>query len=651
MVVESYVQKEDYKMPQRIGNAIKKFFIKNYIFMIMTIPFIMMDFIIRMIGNKISFYPVYRWEPWLFTILFITLFIGISVNIGKRAGKVAYLFFFILSFILFLTNAIYYPLTGFYFSFSLMEMASEGSSYIWDTIIGTPIYIYLIALLVIAVQVVIFIFACKKNAFSGKLKWKNLVAVILFFIVAHIFAPLCFGASNDNLKWNNFKNPRNIYESFSDSNKSMRISGLYEYSVRDFYVTFLKPEEEMSAEDKEFLDSEYAKQDTKEPNKYTGIFEGKNIIFLQLEGMDDWMLTEEATPNLYKLKNEAIDFTDHYSIYSGGGSTYNSEFAVNTGFTTPITYNRNVYTLNGNTFNNSLAKLFKEQGYSVNAFHMNSAEFYNRGLNYRNFGYDNYYGLVDALGYSAEGFNLSSVSDASYELDRTLIENKEFSEKMFEGDKFFDYIITYTPHTPFTPEKGIGKLVAEMKYGEGNIPDDMSEEELVLLEAGETDYFVGLLLDELEKRELLEDTVIVAFADHYLYTIEDKTVLDKYKNTENNLINHTPFFIWGSGIESEKIDKVTMQMSILPTVLNLFGIEYNSCDYLMEDALADDYKGFAFFSDRSWYDGEIYVKLGEVSDIYVDDYVQDDDYINMMNDKIANIIRKNDLTLKYNYHK
>ena len=92
-------------------------------------------------------------------------------------------------------------------------------------------------------------------------------------------------------------------------------------------------------------------------------------------------------------------------------------------------------------------------------------------------------------------------------------------------------------------------------------------------------------------------------------------------------------------------------MSILPTVLNLFGIEYNSCDYLMEDALADDYKGFAFFSDRSWYDGEIYVKLGEVSDIYVDNYVQDDDYINMMNDKIANIIRKNDLTLKYNYHK
>ena len=256
---------------------------------------------------------------------------------------------------------------------------------------------------------------------------------------------------------------------------------------------------------------------------------------VQLEGIDSWLINKNDTPTLYSMMNSGYNFTNHYSFYTGGGSTFNSEFAVNTGFITPMSYTKNAYQFNRNEFPNTLAKLFKNEGYSVNAFHMNSAEFYNRGLNYRNFGYDNYYGLVDALGYSAEGFNLSSVSDASYELDRTLIENKEFSEKMFEGDKFFDYIITYTPHTPFTPEKGIGKLVAEMKYGEGNIPDDMSEEELVLLEAGETDYFVGLLLDELEKRELLEDTVIVAFADHYLYTIEDKTVLDKYKNTENNL--------------------------------------------------------------------------------------------------------------------
>ena len=70
-----------------------------------------------------------------------------------------------------------------------------------------------------------------------------------------------------------------------------------------------------------------------------------------------------------------------------------------------------------------------------------------------------------------------------------------------------------------------------------------------------------------------DNTVIVAYADHYLYTRDDKSILDKYKETANNLINHTPFFIWSSDLgQLTSISKVNMQMDILPTVLNLFGI-------------------------------------------------------------------------------
>ena len=104
----------------------------------------------------------------------------------------------------------------------------------------------------------------------------------------------------------------------------MKISGLYEYSVRNFYFTFLKPEEEISDEDQKFLDSIYKAEDTKEENAYTGKFKGKNLIFLQLEGMDTWMLTKKTTPNLYNLRKHSIDFSNHYSIYTGGGSTFNS---------------------------------------------------------------------------------------------------------------------------------------------------------------------------------------------------------------------------------------------------------------------------------------------------------------------------------------
>ncbi len=62
------------------------------------------------------------------------------------------------------------------------------------------------------------------------------------------------------------------------------------------------------------------------------------------------MLTKKTTPNLYNLRKHSIDFSNHYSIYTGGGSTFNSEFAVNTGFTTPISYIENVYSFSKKYF-------------------------------------------------------------------------------------------------------------------------------------------------------------------------------------------------------------------------------------------------------------------------------------------------------------
>ncbi len=54
-------------------------------------------------------------------------------------------------------------------------------------------------------------------------------------------------------------------------------------------------------------------------NKYTGKFKGNNIIFLQLEGIDKWLVTEEDTPTLYNMMNHSYNFTNHYSYYNGGG--------------------------------------------------------------------------------------------------------------------------------------------------------------------------------------------------------------------------------------------------------------------------------------------------------------------------------------------
>ncbi len=113
--------------------------------------------------------------------------------------------------------------------------------------------------------------------------------------------------------------------------------------------------------------------------------------------------------------------------------TFNSEFAVNTGYITPLSYNKNAYTFNKNNFPNSMAHIFKNLGYSVNAFHMNSGEYYSRKVNYLNWGYDNYYGLIDMFDYK----------DKSYELDRELILNEDFSKLMFSDEGNFVRLYYY----------------------------------------------------------------------------------------------------------------------------------------------------------------------------------------------------------------
>ena len=634
---------------EKVKQRIISFFVKYRYMMMLTIPFWMMDIIIRITGNKVAFYPVYYPGPNLFTILWITLFTGIVVFIGGRAGKIIYCILSAVFCVMFLTNAVYYSLTGFYFNFSLLQMAGEGSSYIMDTILGTPVYVYALLIFIVIVIILVFRTASKERVFYEESRPKRLVMVILLFVVLHILAPYSLGKGTDGLKWNSFKNARDIYDNFNDSNKCMRVSGLYEYTFRNFYVIYLKPKEIMSDEDKAFMDEQYNDL-MAEKNDYTGIFEGKNIIFLQLEGMDSWLLNEENTPNLYQLKNNAIDFKNHFSIYTGGGSTFNSEFAVNTGFTTPISYNENVYKLNGNTFNYTLPKLFKEQGYSVDAFHMNSGEFYNRALNYESWGYDSYNGLIDVLGMGNGSMSLTDGEDLSYELDRTLIENEEFYDKMFRNkEKFIDYIITYTPHTPFTSEKGVGKLVANMKYGEGNVPENLSEEDIAKLEAAETDYMVGLLLEALKENELYDNTVIVCYADHYLYTLEDKSILEKYKDTpvDSNLINRTPFFIWSADTQYTAVEQATMQIDILPTILNMFAVDYNPSYYLGSDIFSENYEGIVFFSDGSWYDGNVYVEMSNVTN----DAEISEDELEYKNNIVSDLIRKNDLTLKYDYQK
>ena len=608
-----------------------KFIKKYYYVLILAIPFILIDLFTR---YKVEFYGLFKPVPNLFTILWIFLVLALSLFTKKRLGKIIYSIFFIISLVIYLVNNIYFSMTGVFFDFSMVLLASEGSSYLLDSIKNCNSLVYLLLI------PIIFSFFVSLKVFPKHEKghYKALVISLFAFIILHSITPVFLGKANEELTWSTWRNPRNIYISFNDNNKSLKVSGLYEYTARGFYMTFLKSKQTVNEQDIAFLKEEYSKENDKKKNRYTGKQKGNNLIIVQLEGVDSWLINKNDTPTLYNMMRNSINFTNHYSYYNGGGSTFNSEFAVNTGFITPLSYTQNAYTFNKNSFPYSLAHLFKNEGYSVNAFHMNTKEFYSRGTNYKNWGYDNYYGLVD----------LGTYKDNSYYLDRELILNEDFNEKMFSDKPFVDYIITYTNHMPFSSEKGNCKMLLDLDSEENeNVSYDLNEEDCARRQAKETDYMMELLLNELKTRNLYNNTTIVVLTDHYLYTLSDKTILDKYKNTSNNLINYTPFFIWNNGKDKKTVKTVTSQLNVLPTILNLFGIDYNPVNYIGSDALDNNYQKIVFFSDYSWYDGNVYVDGGIVTNKrYISEGALEDKnyYVNYL-------IKKNDLTLKYNYFK
>lgn len=591
---------------------------KNKARLFLALPFILMDVFIRILSFDVYYTRAAMIVPSLvFSAGWIIIIVSLTEYLGKIAGKLFYGVCFLLFFAVTFIQTVYYTHTKTFLSVTI------GAS-LKNAVLNThPI---IIVLSIFLIGLTIFIYLKFPKDFC-KFNFKKISCLIILFVLIQLLNPFLFGTANKTQAWSNWRNPRNIYQNFNDYNKCIKVCGLYQYTFRDIVKSLESTEIQQNLEEMAFLEEIHKEAIPHEKNRFTGIFKNRNVIFLQLEGIDSWLLNPQDMPETYALLRNSINFTNHYSYYSNSGSTFNSEFAITTGYLSPVSYNKCAYELFTNSFPYSLPNRLKEKGYTVNAFHMNSGEYYCRRLNYKNWGYDNYFSLMD----DEKQFGGKS------KLDSELILNKSFYSKMFcQNTPFMNYIITYTPHTPFSISSATGKALWKSRHGNSSYPS-LSEEEVVRLFASETDNMVKLLIEALKENGLYENTVIVAFTDHYLYTLEDQSILEKYKNTDNNLINHTPFFIWSHDMEPFEVSKVNSQIDILPTVLNLFGINYNENDYMGNDIFDDKFSGYVFFNDYSWYDGNIYAEKGT--------------HNKSMNEIVNLKIKQNDLTLKNDYYK
>ena len=123
---------------------------------------------------------------------------------------------------------------------------------------------------------------------------------------------------------------RAAYGQFSDPNRCMMITGLYQYTFRDLGVALGIGSEVATVSD---LDSYYEEraQEISGENELTGALEGKNLIMVMLESMDTWLATPEIMPNLCALRDQSVDFVNFYTPLFLSAGTFNTEITSQTG--------------------------------------------------------------------------------------------------------------------------------------------------------------------------------------------------------------------------------------------------------------------------------------------------------------------------------
>ena len=117
----------------------------------------------------------------------------------------------------------------------------------------------------------------KQIEHKNKFKIKRLLIITIIFTIVYSLLPFTLGSKRSSLEWDDWRNPRSIYHSFNDNNKSLMVSGLFEYTVRDLYTTYIKNNNGLTEEEKDVLKENFDNTVVNIPNNYTGIFEGKNL--------------------------------------------------------------------------------------------------------------------------------------------------------------------------------------------------------------------------------------------------------------------------------------------------------------------------------------------------------------------------------------
>lgn len=331
-------------------------------------------------------------------------------------------------------------------------------------------------------------------------------------------------------------------------------------------------------------------------NEYTGLFKGYNLIFLTAEGFSTYAVREDLTPTLYKMLNTSFVFTNYY-VPLWQTSTSDGEYVNCTGLIPDGQHSmrksasiKMLYTL---------PRFFESEHVYSRAYHNNRMDYYDRHLSHPNLGYDFKASLLGGLSEEEWGGQIFPMENpkkwpaSDYEMMQGTL------PEYVNDERFHVYYMTVSGHMNYSFS---GNSMSS-KNREAVADLDMSENARAYIACNiELDKALAYLLEQLEQAGKLDNTVICLSADHYPYGMSQEQYeelagkdltgdMDLYRNS---------LILWNAGMEEPVIvDKACCSVDILPTLLNLFGFQFDSRMYAGRDIFSDE-EGLVIFSDRSF---------------------------------------------------
>ena len=377
-------------------------------------------------------------------------------------------------------------------------------------------------------------------------------------------------------------------------------------------------------------------------NEFTGMFKGKNLILITAEAFSAEVIDPELTPTLYRMATKGIQFKEYYQP-AWGASTTTGEFSnliglvpTQGGSSMNETYQQKLFL----TMGNQLQKL----GYHSTAYHNHLKDFYHRNNTHPHLGYDQFIARFGGL----------DIKGTWPESDLEMI---DVTVPQFIGQQPFSiYYMTVSGHCEYSYK---GNDMTEKNWDKVQHLEHSDIVKGYYAANLEFEYAMESLVRQLEEAGIADDTLVVIATDHYPYGLERSKT---WKNTVDHLAelygveeydqfmrDHNALIMWSGAFEEMEIvvDTPVYSLDILPTVSNLFGVEYDSRLLVGRDVFSDA-EPLVLWPDYNWItekgtycDGVFTPREGQEAD---------EEYISRINSIVKNKITFSKSVVDMNYY-